>query len=156
MAFVQFVSFATTVVFCLLPSLSSSQTMVFFARRQVTLAAEMRLMMAYFSAFDGKRAWDGDVVDIAANTFHDDLIVVEGNERYNKEQFMAKLQAFVATGGSMEVHKLKQRQGLGISYELTFHKPGALDYPTKTFATFQDGKLVRVQREHVRKANTIL
>lgn len=130
--------------------------MVSFTRRPVSLAAEMRLMMNYFAAFDGQRAWEGDVAAIADATLHKDLIVIEGVEQFDKEQFMAKLQAFVQAGGSMELHKLKQRQGLGVAYEITFHKPGTTAYPTKTFATFQDGQLVRVQREHFRKANAIL
>ena len=131
--------------------------------RTKSLAAEMRLMMAYFAAFDGTRTWD-DIEPVVDATFHPDLIVKEGKESYDLAAFKAKLQAFVLAGGSMEILKLKQ-QPLGIHYHLTFHKPSVggddhkskdMNFTTKSFGTFQDGKLIRVQRDYVRKANVIL
>ena len=129
--------------------------MVLFGRRKQTLAAEMRLMMAYFAAFDGKSTWE-TIEPVVDATLHDDLKVKEGNgDTFDKSSFKERLQNFVKDGGSMEILKIKQSP-LGIHYELTFHKPGSTDYPTKTFASFADGKLIRVERDHIRKPNTIL
>ena len=139
--------------------------MLFFAKRHKSLAAEMRLFMLYFSMFDGApNAWENRIRDVADRTFHDDLIVEEEGASYNKVEFMEKLRSFVEAGGYMQVHKLKEHpQGLGIQYHVTFHKKeGGKDgetsssFTTKSFGMFQNGKLVRVQRDHVRKPNTIL
>lgn len=112
--------------------------------------------MAYLSAFDGHTSWDA-LAPLVDATLHDELHVHEGTASLDKEQFVAKLQSFVENGGSMQVHKLKERS-TGIAYQVTFHHPKtkAMDYPIKSFATFQDGKLVKVQRDHVRQAAAIL
>jgi hypothetical protein len=128
--------------------------MAFLSRPKNNLEKEMRLMMAYFSVFDGATSW-ADIEPVVERTFHDDLHVEEGGDTFDRAQFKAKIQKFVEEGGSMEILKLKA-QPLGIVYHLTFHKPGSKDYPTKSFGTFQDGKLIRVQRDNVRKAYPIL
>mmetsp|Transcript_17693 Transcript_17693/g.33553 ORF Transcript_17693/g.33553 Transcript_17693/m.33553 type:complete len:152 (+) Transcript_17693:110-565(+) len=141
-------------------------------RKQTSWAAEMRLMMKYFAAFDGTSTW-AEIEPVVDATFHPDL-QVHGHETavggrgaaapsvLELTEFKAKLQAFVEGGGWMELHKLKQ-QPLGIQYHLTFHKPSAIHsnskdmtFTTKSFGTFQDGKLIRVQRDHVRQAHAIL
>ena len=136
------------------PHLFYPLTMVLFGNRQPSMAAEMRLMMAYFAAFDGQRSWE-DIEPVVEATYHDDLRVEEGGKTFDRAEFKAKIQKFVQEGGSMEISKLKQ-QPLGIHYSLTFHKPGSKAETTKSFGSFQDGKLVRVQRDNVRKAHTIL
>lgn len=125
----------------------------------------MRLMMAYFAAFDGVRTWGDDLEGVVDATFHGDLRVEEDGQTLDRPAFKDKLRSFVESGGSMEIVKIKQ-QPLGIHYELTFHKPSSGDdedkatagpsFTTKSFATFRDGKLVRVQRDRVRRPNNIL
>ena len=133
--------------------------MTLYSKRKKSFAAEMRLMMTYFAAFDGSQSWD-DIEPVVDATLHADLAVLQGKETFDLQQFKQKLQTFVSAGGFMEVHKLKQ-QPLGIQYHVTFHKPNNdskddMMFTTKSLGTFQDGKLIRVQRDNVRRANAIL
>jgi len=167
----------------IMSSTSSTPSSLYMRRnKQTSWAVEMRLMMTYFAAFDGTSTWD-DIEPIVDATFHPKLqvhgheaAVVGGPSPQNNRgrsgnnaastvldivAFKSKLRAFVEAGGWMEIHKLKQ-QPLGIHYHLTFHKPDRNDnnndmtFTTKSFGTFQDGKLVRVQRDNVRQAHAIL
>lgn len=116
--------------------------------------AEMRLLMEYFSLFDGKQKWE-DIEPKIQETFHPNLTVKDGRETFSRQAFVEKLRSFVESGGSMEVLKLKKFP-TGIQYKLVFHQPGQPNKPTKSFGAFENGLLVKVQRDTARRAVAVL
>jgi hypothetical protein len=124
--------------------------------------SEMHLLMRYFSHFDGRKTWE-EIAPIVEETFHDDLVVVDGREKFDKTQFTAKLKKFVEGDGWMEILKLKVApHKQGIRYEVNFHHPNSVESPivhlTKSLGKFSpdSGKLLQVSRDQVRYAHQIL
>lgn len=119
----------------------------------------MHVMMKYLSEFDGQKKWE-EIEPTVEATFHDDLVVVDGKEEYDREQFTAKLKDFVQEGGYMEIMSVKVAPypytNDNIRYEIHFHHPQRPVNQTKTLACFQDGKLIRVQRDNIRVTHQIL
>ena len=111
------------------------------------LGSEMRVMMEYVCQFDGEKKWD-EILPVVERTLHPDLLVLDGKEQIPYTEFMGRLQKFVESGGFMEVIKLK-KNAFGISYEINFHNPVKNKKThTKSLGRFQDGKLVRVERDN--------
>ena len=115
---------------------------------------EMRLMMEYFSLFDGKREWE-EIEPKVQETFHPDLTVKDGRETFSRQAFIDRLQLFVESGGSMEVLKLK-KLATGIQYKIVFRQPGQPNKTTKSVGLFEKGQLVKVQRDTARRAVALL
>ena len=111
-------------------------------------------MMAYFSLFDGKRKWE-EIEPKIQQTFHPNLSVQDGRETFSRQAFLDRLQAFVMSGGSMEVLKLKKLP-IGIQYKLVFRQPGQPNKTTKSLAIFEKGQLLKVQRDTARRAVAVL
>jgi hypothetical protein len=122
----------------------------------------MHQFLKYLSHFDGSKKWE-EIEPVVEETFHKDLIVLDGSNKYDRAEFIQKLKEFVEAGGWMEILKIKVApHHQGIQYEINFHHPKSVASPvknlTKSLGQFsqENGKLFRITRDQVRRAHPIL
>jgi hypothetical protein len=105
--------------------------------------AEMRLLMKYFSQFDGNTTWE-ETLPFAERLYHPEMVVVTAKGSLAREEFKQHVKTFTEKGGAIEMLKL-EKVPQGIRYELIFHNPDGTTNQTQTMGTFREGRLFRVE-----------
>ena len=113
------------------------------------MSAELRTLTSYFAVLDGTKSWE-EVKPHALNLAHRDLTIHHGDHRQHHAEWLATVETFVRSGGSVDMLQFEAVEGGGsrppmVRYTIRLNFADGTSSVASSTATFQEGRLLRVE-----------